>query len=205
MVTVFCWPGATTAESRLQLALTSSPRHAFAALLSAEAADRVPSPDIPGLDDGGGDDQHNGQDSRERNCREHAVEHMAEYGGNRSGPRTGCRVRPIGEEREDGRGAYPDCRRDVCHPKGTPAPIDTLQFQQRSPKDSFIGRQRGQHRKCIRALPLRAGGIEARVSCCGFEEPVEAADSLIGWGSCHNDSRRGHHISLWSGILRRFH
>jgi hypothetical protein len=67
----------------------------------------------------------------------------------------------------------------------------------------FRARLCGQYRKCIRALPLCAGGMESRIIGGGFEEPVETADAVIGWRSCDDDSRRGDRVSFRLGILLR--
>ncbi len=75
MVAVLCRPGTTTAEARLHLALAGSPCHAFAALLAAEAPDRVAAPDVPGSHDGGHDYQADDESGGKRHGDQDAVEH----------------------------------------------------------------------------------------------------------------------------------
>ena len=78
-ITMLCRAGTTTPEARLHLALSVGSGRTFAALLPSEAAGVVPTPDVPGLDHSGDDDQHAGQHCRERNYREHPVGYSAEY------------------------------------------------------------------------------------------------------------------------------
>ena len=55
---------APTPESSLHLALTAGPRHALPALLAAEAPDRVPPPDVAGVDDRRDNEQNHEQQPR---------------------------------------------------------------------------------------------------------------------------------------------
>jgi hypothetical protein len=107
MVTMFRRTGTTAPETGLHLALALCPRHAFAALLAAEAPDRIAALHVPRPDYRRANGQDDGEYAGKRDGRQHAVEHPSKDGRDGRGWSYRSCFPGTRHERQDGSGEDP--------------------------------------------------------------------------------------------------